>query len=322
MKIIPVHPYPPLINDKLSVPTPTLESYYPTFHSLERAYTLAEESGITPRILLLTHPNNPLGIIYPKSVLEEILNWCLSRDVHLISDEIYAGSVYSPPSAQPSSMPYAGTTFHSILDILPAASNDKIWKSRVHWIYALSKDFCLSGLRVGMCYTENEEILYPMQKLNDLCQVSSLTQSILTKLLDSSSSSSNSADDSFLVSFLTQARQRLQARSLKVQLFLNSLNIPTLPSEAGMFIWMDLQEFLPPSSNGTKDEEEREHILYKELVQSGLLFTPGKSMKMQLPGFFRCVYTAARNENEIDLALHRLKIFVDKKRSFFKVVGD
>lgn len=180
------------------------------------------------------------------------------------------------------------------------------------------KTFCLFGLRVGMYYTENEEILYPMQKLNDLCQVSSITQSILTKLLDSSNSNSSRADDSFVVSFLTEARQRLQTRSLKVQLFLDSLKIPTLPSEAGMFIWMDLQEFLPPSFDEANDDTEREHILYKELVQCGLLFTPGKSMKMQLPGFFRCVYTAARDEDEIDLALQRLKIFVDKKRSSSK----
>lgn len=284
---------------------------------MERAYTSAQKSGVTPRILLLSHPNNPLGIIYPKSVLEETLQWCLSRDIHLISDEIYAGSVYSPPSAQPGTTPYAGTTFHSILDILPTESTYKDWNSRVHWIYALSKDFCLSGLRVGMCYTENEEILYPMQKLNDLCQVSSITQSILMKLLDSSNNSST--DDSFLVSFLTESRRRLQARSLKVQLFLNTLHIPTLPSEAGMFLWMDLQEFLPPPSlTNNNDDEEREHVLYKELVQSGLLFTPGISMKMQLPGFFRCVYTAAKSDDEIDLALHRLKLFVDKKRSSSK----
>lgn len=291
-----------------------MDSYYPTYASLENAYTSAQKLGVAPRILLLSHPNNPLGIIYPKSVLEDILNWCLSRDVHLVSDEIYAGSVYSPPSAQISSTPYAGTKFVSILDVMSESSNYNDIKNRVHWIYALSKDFCLSGLRVGMCYTENEEILYPLQKLNDLCQVSSITQSILMKMLDARTTDNNTRKEPFFVAFLTEARKRLQARSQKVQSFLDMLKIPTLPSEAGMFIWLDLQEFLPPL-HSTNDDKIREHMLYKELVQNGLMFTPGISMKMQIPGFFRCVYTAAKNEDEIDLALYRLKAFVEHKRS-------
>lgn len=249
---------------------------------------------------MLSHPNNPLGIIYPKPVLQEILTWCQSRDIHVISDEIYAGSVF-PPTAAANSAPYKGTEFTSMLHLVTPAM-----KGRVHWIYALSKDFCLSGLRVGLCYTQNEEILYPLQKLNDLCQVSSITQSILVELLNTSSTS-------FPVKFLAEARTRLHKRSAKVQASLSILGIPSLPSEAGMFIWMDLQEFLPKTSNQT--DEEREHILYKELIQHGLLFTPGKSMKMELPGFFRCVYTAVKSEDEIGLALQRLKIFVEHKRS-------
>jgi len=182
LKIIPVHPYPSLKGSPTRT-TPSLDDYYPTFASLENAYALAKDSGIVPRILLLSHPNNPLGIIYPKSVLQEILAWCQSRDMHVISDEIYAGSVF-PPTAAAKSSSYEGTEFTSMLHLVTPAMKDQ-----VHWIYALSKDFCLSGLRVGLCYTQNEEILYPLQKLNDLCQVSSITQSILVKLLNTSSTS-------------------------------------------------------------------------------------------------------------------------------------
>eukprot|EP01052_Picozoa_sp_SAG31_P033787 SAG31_NODE_3863_length_3810_cov_9.181083_3_plen_100_part_00 len=44
---------------------------------------------------------------------------------------------------------------------------------RLHVVYALSKDFGLSGLRIGVLHTENEDALLPLTKLNDLCQVQS-----------------------------------------------------------------------------------------------------------------------------------------------------
>jgi len=73
---------------------------------------------------------------------------------------------------------------------------------------------------------------------------------------------------------------------------------------------MDFSEFLP--DEGTPDERERK--LYLELLNDyGLLFTPGQSMKSELPGFFRCVFTAA-SDHEFDLGMERLKAYVKKKK--------
>jgi len=132
--------------------------YFPNAASLEAAYQRAIKSGSEPRILLISHPNNPLGICYPPSVVEECIAWCRMRRIHLISDEIYAGSIFRNESG-----------FISALAL--ADEPDKGLGPYVHWVYALSKDFALSGLRVGAVYTENENILLPLQKLNDLCQV-------------------------------------------------------------------------------------------------------------------------------------------------------
>ena len=62
-------------------------------------------------------------------------------------------------------------------------------------------------------------------------------------------------------------------------------------------------------------ENERERKLYLELLQDyGLLFTPGRSMKNELPGFFRCVFTAA-SDHEFDLGMERLRKYVADKRA-------
>jgi len=51
----------------------------------------------------------------------------------------------------------------------------------------------------------------------------------------------------------------------------------------------------------------------KERVQYGLLFTPGMSMRNERPGFFRCVFTSA-SEEEFDLGLERICRFVKEQR--------
>ena len=49
------------------------------------------------------------------------------------------------------------------------------------------------------------------------------------------------------------------------------------------------------------------------MKEYGLLFTPGMSMRNERPGFFRCVFTAA-SEEEFDLGLDRICTFVKEQR--------
>lgn len=47
---------------------------------------------LTPQILC--NPQNPLGRTYPRDTLLAYARFCEERDLHLVSDEIYAMSVY------------------------------------------------------------------------------------------------------------------------------------------------------------------------------------------------------------------------------------
>jgi len=301
------------------------EAYYPNRSALDAAVEASRARGVEPKILLLSHPNNPLGVCYPPSVVRECIEWGRENEIHVVSDEIYAGSVYRESATNTD-----GPTFESALSVAAGhprsdgkADDGLGIGPYVHFVYALSKDFCLSGLRVGAAYSENPDIRLPMQKLNDLCQISSQTQLLVEKMLTAPSASQDgeggywSTDD-----FLPEARRRMKARCEKLESCLNEAGIPHLTSDSGMFVWMDMREFLPAREDGNGSGEEsqetidkRERTLYLELLQKhGLLFTPGRSMKNELPGFFRCVFTAA-SDHEFDLGLERIVNFVNEKRA-------
>jgi aspartate/methionine/tyrosine aminotransferase len=53
--------------------------------------------GIRTRAVIVCNPHNPLGRTYPRETLLEYMRFCEERDLHLVSDEIYAMSVYDNP---------------------------------------------------------------------------------------------------------------------------------------------------------------------------------------------------------------------------------
>ena len=310
--------------------------YYPNKASLTHAYNLSiEQTSRPPRVLLLSHPNNPLGICYPPEVVAECIEWCRENEVHLISDEIYAGSVYR----QKRDGGGEDDTFVSAMSLASSGTETDEQDGGgglglgpyIHLVYALSKDFALSGLRVGVAYTENEEILVPMQKLNDLCQISSQTQLLVERMLSANVTVTGGGDDNdnnnnnnnkFVDAYLTSNRHNIQTRCDKLQSCLNNVDIPYLPADSGLFVWMDFRQFLPSLPDSITEEteslpskEQRERGLYLKLMKEyGLLFTPGMSMRNERPGFFRCVFTAA-SEEEFELGLERIRKFVDEERS-------
>jgi aspartate/methionine/tyrosine aminotransferase len=294
--------------------------YYPNRASLTHAYNRSiEETSRPPRVLLLSHPNNPLGICYPPEVMKECIDWCREHEVHLISDEIYAGSVYRPKNDEEKD------TFVSAMSLASGHEEGGDGEKGglglgpyIHLVYALSKDFALSGLRVGVAYTENEEILLPMQKLNDLCQISSQTQLLVERMLSAHVAGSN---EKFVDVYLKSNRNNIRTRCDKLQQCLSDMDIPYLPADSGLFVWMDFREFLPELEESITEEteslsskEHRERQLYLKLMKEyGLLFTPGMSMRNERAGFFRCVFTAA-SEEEFELGLERIRTFVKEQR--------
>ncbi|PIA30568.1 hypothetical protein AQUCO_05500102v1 [Aquilegia coerulea] len=115
----------------LSIHTDSTNNFRITPQALEEAYSKAQAQNIKVRGVLITNPSNPLGAAIEKSLLEDILEFVTRKNIHLVSDEIYSGSVFCP------------NEFVSVAEILHARNYKDA--ERVHIVYSLSKDLGLPG---------------------------------------------------------------------------------------------------------------------------------------------------------------------------------
>ena len=65
---------------------------------LERSIIEQKSQGKNVRGFIFCNPNNPLGVIYDKNLMLELMQVCAQHQVHFISDEIYALSVFDQNS--------------------------------------------------------------------------------------------------------------------------------------------------------------------------------------------------------------------------------
>ena len=63
---------------------------------LGESVSLARERGLDPRILLLTHPDNPTGTFASPELLEQVLGVARECGLQVVSDEIYAELAHVP----------------------------------------------------------------------------------------------------------------------------------------------------------------------------------------------------------------------------------
>uniref|UniRef100_A0A669QPT0 Aminotransferase class I/classII large domain-containing protein n=1 Tax=Phasianus colchicus TaxID=9054 RepID=A0A669QPT0_PHACC len=216
--------------------------------------------GIRVRVLVLINPNNPLGDIYPAQLLKECLEFAHRHELHVIMDEIYMLSVYDD------------TTFTSVLslDSLPDLE-------RTHFMWGFSKDFGMSGIRVGVLYTRNHEIQKAVNQLAVFHSCPGPVQHILTQVLKDRDWLDN-------VFFPTNKKRLKEAQNLLVD-GLADIGIPVLKSSGGLFVWADFRKFLKSQTF------EAELELWQKLLDKKLLISPGKAFYCHEPGWFRLVFS-------------------------------
>ncbi len=82
------------------------------------------------RLIILHNPNNPTGDVLPRAVLERIARLAQAHDLAVVSDEVYERFVYDGHE-------------HVSIATLPGM------KERTITLFSFSKDYGLSGLRIG-----------------------------------------------------------------------------------------------------------------------------------------------------------------------------
>jgi aspartate/methionine/tyrosine aminotransferase len=259
LRIVPVH-------------TSAAEGFELTPARLERALA---DAPCRVRALLFTSPDNPLGRVYDQAQLRAVVGFAQRAGLHLVMDEIYALSVFGE------------RPFTSVASLLPSLGQ------HVHVVWAFSKDFAASGLRVGVLVSENTELLRAVDGLAYWAAASGHTQRVLQEMI---------RDDAWVDAYVATMRARLGEAHCRVTEALTREGIPHLPSEAGFFSLVDLRRHLPmPTWDG-------EDTLWRRLLaETNVNLTPGSACRVGEPGFMRLCFAGVPTDTAVH-AVHALGV--------------
>ncbi len=261
-----------------------------------------------PRLLILTNPNNPLGVNYAKELLEDIYHWVLySTDMHIVSDEIYGFSQIRPADTS--------SRFHSAFTLDSYKNAPEEMQRRVHMVWGLAKDFGLSGFKVGFIFSKSSRVMQCMQGTNQKRSMSwfspfnSLNQYMLQPLfLDKR----GQADPTLAMDAMNryagrQADGLLAGQYAVTKQHLDQGGIKYLPDpNAAIFFWLDLREYLHRELKCKQEDKVKlhpnidpaEYRLANAICENAkLLLIPGMECYNHAPGYFRLCYTAQEAKN-------------------------
>jgi aspartate/methionine/tyrosine aminotransferase len=251
------------------VPAPNGTMYQLTTADLDRAHSALGERF---RLLILTQPNNPTGQIYTPAQLNAFADWCQRRRIHLVVNEIYALSLIDQAHPDLIADYPEPATFSSFLPIIEDRQSPYL-----HWWYSFSKDFGISGFRLGVQYTLNEQLLKSWGNIGATSMSSNHSQWLLAELL---------TDDAWVTAYVAQNKQRLTEAYATVIRTLRDHDIAYAPAAGSLFVWFQLTHLL------TADTEAAELDLWQKIYdQTGILLTSPVGQGSAARGWYRMVYS-------------------------------
>ncbi|CAF1259538.1 unnamed protein product [Adineta steineri] len=268
-------------------PCPLLEqdtgSFTFSVEIFQHGYTKAINQGLHPCGIIIVNPHNPLGDIYNEETIRPVLEFAAEKQLHVIIDEIYALSIFENEKTFPSFLNYK-----SIID-----------PERTHFVWSLSKDFSLSGLRLGVLYAGSKALCSCGAAVNFLQVPSTIVQEILAVAL---------SDYQWIDSYIKLNRLRLtkQYENVKKQIENIDSRIYVRPSKAAFFLWADFRSIL---HEVTFEEEKR---LFQIIFDHGVYIVSGFFLGCSQPGWFRIIFSV--KEKWIEEGIKRIKLALDVYR--------
>jgi aspartate/methionine/tyrosine aminotransferase len=285
-----------------------------------------ERLGIEPRALVLTNPQNPVGLNYAPELLEDTYQWVLQHTgMQIISDEIYAHSQVQGG--------YPRFVSALALDI----SKDSEFIDRVHVAWGFAKDFGTSGFRVGTLLSRSADVHTKVREFSYYSPLNSMSALMLKKVLTSDKVDFSLSIDAVNVerglSILREYQQRLTHQHDETRRMLEEHGIPFFDSNAAQFFWLDLQRYLgrvrakheeyasilrdspeflhfpqsagsfvgvndidllsfPPFEDDPENDEKQLNEYITNVARISLL--PGTTLSSTFAGFFRMCYTGQK----------------------------
>lgn len=238
--------------------------------------------------IILTHPHNPLGRCYSRDALVAYMRLCQRHRIHLLSDEIYALSVFEN-SVDDGLSP---EPFHSVLSIDPAGIIDP---ALVHVLWGMSKDFGANGLRMGFTITQhNQSLRAALQAVFEFSWTSSLSDLVTANMLE---------DDAWVQAYVRENRRRLSLHHRKVIIWAREHRVEYAPgSNAGFFVWANLGAVY--RSHHAGPVANLDAAVMDSLVAHKVFLADGVRFGSEQPGWFRIIFS--REEEYLDEGLRRI----------------
>ena len=256
-----------------------------TATKLEDMIVKLKENGQSVKGFLFCNPSNPLGQVYPLELAENLMKVCAKYQMHFLSDEVYALSVYDKE-----------VKFKSILSLKNVPD-----PLRTHLMWGMSKDLGIAGFRFGVIHTRNKDVLKVLGGMAIYTGVPAHIQEMGAKMLK---------DTKWLNQiYFPRNISRLRNNYERFKSFLegkHKLNVRK--ASGGFFIWVNFSKFLKKK---TVEEEMRLFALLLDKYK--LYIIPGSQMASCNPGWFRIVI--AIKPKQLEVFEERFDAFVDSVSS-------
>jgi aspartate/methionine/tyrosine aminotransferase len=236
----------------------------------------ALEAAVTPRtrLLIYTSPSNPLGWTATEEEQQAILDFCRSRNLWLLADEVYERLYFGTSKL--------GTPVPSILR---KTTRD----DAVIVVQSFSKSYCMTGWRVGWLVSRRDLAARATQ-LNEF-------------IISHAPSFAQRAAETALVwgeEMLLEMLVRLKENRDLCMAALRNMKGVTLPNPDGAF-------YLFPKIDGLSDSFE---FCRRLLIETRVGLAPGVAFGRGGEGSVRICYAAERAI--LDEAMERLAVFLSR----------
>lgn len=192
------------------------------------------------------------------------MKFCSKHRLHLISDEIFACSVF-PGDAN-------AVDFTSVFSV---DADQYIDPDYLHVSYGFSKSFGAAGLNVGSVVTRNSQLIEAFSKATQFTTLSGANIATARAVF---------GDQERCRYFVNKNKENLARAHRHATDGLEKIGVRWLKGcNAGFFLWIDLSPYLP-------DHETPELALAQKLVDAGVFLNPREEHGPK-PGWFRFVYT-------------------------------